>query len=121
MEEYNLIVAGGRDFTDEQLLAAELEKLANTELKAFAVNIVTGMARGADRLGYLYALEHGVMHHKFYADWDRLGRRAGIVRNEEMGRFADGLLAFWDQKSTGTKHMIEFMRAQQKPVRVIHY
>ena len=49
---------------------------------------------------------------KFYPNWDGLGKRAGYVRNVEMAKFAiennsvGVLIAFWDGKSKGTKHMI---------------
>ena len=32
--------------------------------------------------------------------------RAGIDRNEQMGDYADALIAVWDGKSPGTKNMI---------------
>lgn len=32
---------------------------------------------------------------------------AGFKRNSEMARYADGLIAIWDGRSNGTKHMID--------------
>lgn len=121
MEEFKLIVAGGRDFTDYPTAKAEILRLANAELGPFAVSIVSGMARGADTLAVQFAREHNVRLYEFPADWNQYGKRAGPLRNETMGRFADGLLAFWDGQSTGTQHMIGFMRGLKKPVRVVSY
>lgn len=121
MDEFKLVIAGGRDFNDYEEVNRQLIRLANGELAAYAVSVVSGMARGADALGAAVARDLGVQLYEFPADWNQYGKRAGILRNEEMGRFADGLLAFWDGHSRGTKHMIEFMQGQGKPVRVIRY
>jgi len=120
-KEFKLIVAGGRDFADYGLLSEALDGLASGEYLNNNVNIVSGMARGADALAVRFANEHNVMLYEFPADWDRYGKRAGFLRNEEMGRFADGLLAFWDGESRGTKHMIDFMKSLGKPVHIVHY
>lgn len=37
------------------------------------------------------------------ADWERLGKAAGPIRNEEMAEIADALIAFWDGQSRVTK------------------
>lgn len=121
MEPFKLIVAGGRNFNDYELLSEEIEKLALMELREYAVSIVSGMARGADMLAVQFARKHKVKLYEFPADWERNGKRAGFDRNADMARFADGLLAFWDGKSRGTKHMIDTARALGLAVRVINY
>lgn len=119
--EFKLIVAGGRDFNDKDRLVKEIFSLANGELAERAVSIVSGMARGADRMAHTFADVNKVQCYEFPADWDTHGRAAGHIRNREMAEFADGLLAFWDGKSRGTQNMIETMRSMGKPVRVINY
>lgn len=121
MNEFKLIVAGGRDFDDYIRLSEELLHLANNEYASHAVSIVSGLARGADSLGRRFALDNDVKCYDFPANWNKYGKSAGYRRNEEMGNFSDGLLAFWDGESKGTKNMIEFMRAKGKPVHVIPY
>lgn len=121
MQEFKLIVAGGRDFNDYDLLSRVLIAMADVELADKAVSIVSGMARGADRLAVQFAREHGVKLYEFPADWDSYGKYAGYYRNKKMGNFSDGLLAFWDGKSRGTKHMIEYMQGLGKPVQVVEY
>ncbi len=120
-QEFRLIVAGGRDYSDYPRLKQEILKLANEQLAHRPVSIVSGMAKGADTLGVLFAREHNVPLYKFPANWDLYGKRAGFIRNEEMGQFADGLLAFWDGQSRGTKHMIDYMKRLGKPVHVRLY
>ena len=69
--------------------------------------IVSGCARGADTLGKKYANDHNIPVKKFPAEWNKYGRSAGYIRNTEMADYADILVAFWDGKSLGTKHMID--------------
>lgn len=113
--EYRLIIAGSRSFNNYDLLAKTFEEL---DFGDYEVSIISGMARGADMLGYQFALANDVKLYEFPADWARYGKRAGIIRNQEMGRFADGLLAFWDGESAGTKHMIDYMKSLNKFVLV---
>lgn len=120
MKEFKLIVAGGRDFSDYVRMESVLVDLSNNILKDDAISIVSGMARGADALGAHFARQNNVMLYEMPADWTT-GRGAGYARNVEMAQFADGLVAFWDGKSRGTKHMIETMIKLKKPYWVIRY
>lgn len=116
---FRLIIAGGRDFDNYEALKKSVDYLlshVNDEIV-----VVCGMAKGADTLGERYAKEHNYKVLYFPADWDRLGRRAGIVRNEEMAQNADALIAFWDGKSRGTKNMIETAQKYKLDVRVKRY
>lgn len=72
--------------------------------------VVSGHAEGADKLGETWARAAGVPVKIFKADWHRFGHSAGPQRNLEMGVYADALIAVWDGKSKGTKHMIECAR-----------
>lgn len=121
MDEFKLIVAGGRDFLDYIKASEEIHRLADNELKERAVTLVSGMARGADALAVRFAREHNVKLYEFPADWNIHGKRAGFMRNEDMAKFADGLLAFWDGQSRGTQHMINTARRLGLSVRVINY
>lgn len=121
MKSFRLIVAGGRDFADAALLAAEVTKLAEGDLKDYAVSIVSGMAKGADKLAWEFAQKNNIKCTEMPANWDADKKRAGYLRNEEMAKFADGLLAFWDGSSKGAKHMIKTMEQMDKPVRVVRY
>lgn len=44
------------------------------------------------------------------ADWDAHGKRAGMLRNIEMAKLSDALVAIWDGSSRGTKQMIDFCK-----------
>ena len=123
MDEFKLIIAGGRDYNNYDEVKSQLHRLASNELDPYAVSVVSGTARGADAMGAAVARELGVQLYEFPADWNQYGKRAGFLRNEQMGQFADGLLAFQcrEQPTPGTAHMIKFMKSLGKPVRIIYY
>lgn len=121
MKEIKLIVFGGRDFEDYSLMESVIDNLSNTIYKDSAISIVTGMAKGADSLGYIFALKNNVVNYKFPADWNKHGRQAGYLRNIQMGEFSDAGVAFWDGKSMGTLHMIKYLEHLNKPVHIVYY
>ena len=72
--------------------------------------------------GYLEnAKDNNISLMCFPADWNKYGKRAGYIRNEQMAKEADALIAFWDGKSKGTKHMIDIARSKGLLIRVIRY
>ena len=97
-----LIVAGSRDITNYNLVLAAF----GCFLKKDVTTVISGGARGADRLGERLAKEKGFDLIVEAADWEGLGKSAGYIRNAAMAKQADYLLALWDLKSPGTKHMI---------------
>ena len=116
-----LIIAGGREFRDMTLMCERLEAMEKLGLFPDGVELICGMARGADQMGHDVFLQAGLVIHEFTPDWDGLGKRAGFVRNAEMGDAADLALIFWDGQSRGTKHMIEYMEKLGKPVYLVRY
>lgn len=119
-----IIIAGGRDFNDYDFLKEKVNDFILMDLPPSlwkSVEIVSGGANGADKLGERFAKEEGYKIKRFIPDWDGLGRKAGIVRNHEMGDYADVLLAFWDEKSIGTKDMIDYATKKGLLVEVFTY
>ena len=109
------IIAGGRDFTDDELMYKVLKQLPEIS------EVVCGGARGADERGQLWAYDKGIPVKMFPADWNKYGKSAGIKRNIQMAEYADMLIAFWDGKSPGTKHMITEAKRRKLIVHVIEY
>ena len=111
-----LIIAGSRAFTDYQLLCQTLapERHRITE-------VIYGGARGADQLGFRWALQHHIRSRCCAADWERFGKAAGVRRNHQMAQAGDVLIAFWDGRSAGTRHMISCMQQLGKPVVVVRF
>jgi hypothetical protein len=115
-----VIIAGTRTFCTEEHYALLVQLLDGLcEIYGQPEEIVSGCARGADRLGERWAESRGINITRFPSDWDTYGKRAGMLRNQDMGNYADTLVAFWDGESRGTKHMIDF--ANMRGLEVILY
>lgn len=113
-----VIIAGGRDFNDYDFLCRKVDKILSRQIE---IEIVSGVAKGADKLGERYAEEHGYPIKRFPADWGTFKKQAGYIRNEEMARYADALIAFWDGRSSGTQHMIIIAEERGLLTRIIYY
>lgn len=113
-----LIIAGGRDFNDRELLFDVLNKVI---LNRSISEVVSGKAKGADTLGEEWAQMNSIKVSEFPANWELYGKGAGHKRNKEMGNYADILVAFWDGESKGTGGMIKYMKSLNKPVIVELY
>lgn len=113
-----VIVAGSRSFYNYRLMELELDRLfnENEEFAGREIKIISGMALGADALAIDYADKHKLTKILFPANWKRYPRIAGFLRNEDMLSVATHLVAFWDGKSSGTRHMIEIAKGKEIPV-----
>lgn len=121
MNEYKVIIAGGRHFNDYELLKEKCDYYLQHKLQEGRVVIISGHATGADALGERYAQERGLFLDAHPADWDKHGRAAGPIRNAEMAEVADALIAFWDGASRGTKNMIDTAKSKGLKVVVVRY
>lgn len=99
-----VIIAGSRDIEDFELVA---KAMAFSHFKP--TEIVSGGARGVDKLGEEWARRHGIPVTLFLADWKTHGKKAGPIRNLEMLDYVNGkggLVAIWKDGSPGTQHII---------------
>lgn len=108
------IIAGSRGVTDYNIVL-EAIKQSGFEI----TEVVSGTARGVDKLGERYAVENVIPITRFVPDWNKYGKRAGFLRNAEMGDYAEALVAVWDGESRGTKQMIDY--ATKKGLKVFVY
>ena len=118
---FKVIIAGGRDFLDYNLLREKVDKILIDKRATHKIVIISGCARGADTLALRYASENILDTEEYPADWNAYGKKAGYMRNVEMAENADALIAFWDGKSKGTKHMIDIATERKLNIRVINY
>ena len=112
-----VIIAGSRTCTDYSLLEEAIRE------SGFEITtVLCGGAKGADILGKQWAINNMEISIDSFPvnsiDWQIHGSYAGNLRNIEMAREADALIALWDGKSTGTKHMIETMKLYEKLIYV---
>lgn len=131
IKKYRIIVAGGRDFNDYNLLCRTIvdyfsENISrDTDHLRHNVEFISGTAKGADNLGETFAHKYGFEVVRFPADWDVYGKSAGPRRNAEMAKYAaeeNGvLIAFWDGKSRGTRSMIDLANRYGLEVHIVGY
>lgn len=112
-EGLKVIIAGSRSIIEMKPVVRAIE------LSGFVISeVVCGEANGVDTLGKVWARLNNVAVKSMRPNWYPLGvynKLAGFERNEEMSLYSDGLIAIWDGKSGGTKHMISCMKKLNKP------
>ena len=119
MDDYRVIIAGSRSFSNYELLREHCLFMLHEKMRTHRVIIVSGHAHGADTLGERFAKEQGLTIELHPAKWRALGKAAGMIRNAEMARASDALIAFWDRKRSGTAHMISFAKRRGLEVSVV--
>ncbi|MAK71184.1 MAG: hypothetical protein CMF19_03935 [Idiomarinaceae bacterium] len=120
MDKIKLIIAGSRTFTCYPYARTVIDNWIAKHSNDVDIEIVSGGARGADRLGERYAREHDLSYRIFPAQWDKYGKSAGYKRNEQMAEYADCLIAFHQNGSRGTQHMINIANNADMNVTVIN-
>ncbi len=122
MKPNRIIIAGGRDFNDYDRLCAFMDQYClDSGFGPDNTDFISGAARGADRLGELWATSRGYKVVLFPAQWDIHGKAAGYIRNKAMADEATALVAWWDGKSRGTAHMISAMSGRGHSIHVERY
>lgn len=126
------VICGSR--TLKQLSENQVIKVLNdiTELcekeEFDVVEVVSGNAKGADKIGEIWAKENGIDLVIMQANWDKYGKFAGYKRNEKMIHYASNIrytspvvIALWDGSSKGTKHTIDIAKRLDVPYYIISY
>lgn len=114
-----MIVSGSRRITDYGIVAVAIDE-AITKFGVHPTLIIEGGQRtfrfrkpvgGVDYLAELWALRHKVNHERIDALWSCYGNAAGPIRNREMAKRGEYLIAIPDAESRGTIDMIDAARA----------
>lgn len=80
--------------------------------------IITGGAKGVDNCAAEYALANGIKVAVFCPEYEKYGRAAPLKRNAQIVENADMVLAFWDEKSRGTKNVINICLERKVTIEV---
>lgn len=82
--------------------------------------LIEGEARGADLIAKRAGEALGMQILPFPANWDKYGKRAGYIRNQQMldEGHPDLVVAFYSRpvKSKGTQMMVNLARTASVPV-----
>lgn len=114
-----VLICGDREWTDGKLIEhfLELKEYWDDELV-----VIHGAARGADTLAGEAATRLGYRVEEYPADWEKYGKKAGILRNLQMlDTKPDEVWAFHDDlaASKGTAHTVR--EAKKRGIFVMEY
>jgi hypothetical protein len=109
-------IIGSRGFNNYTLVKDVMsEYINNVDV------IVSGGAKGADTLGEIWAKEFNKETLIFLPDWNKYGKRAGFIRNQDIVKNSDLIIAFWDGHSKGTKSSIDLCSKFNIPIKIVNY
>ena len=100
-----IAIIGSRSFNDYELVKSTLDPV-----KDRIEFIVSGGARGADKLGEVYAEENNIKTKIYLPNWDEHGKAAGFIRNKQIVENADIIIIYWDGESKGSKSSINIAK-----------
>lgn len=80
------------------------------EINCKITKVISGGARGIDTFAIEYAKRNNLPVDIYMANWELYGKKAGSIRNCEMSKQGECLIAIWDGESRGTKHMIDIAK-----------
>ncbi len=108
--EMNVLIVGSRNIDNIDI---------TPHIPNDVTHIISGGAKGVDTFAEQYADKHKISKSIFRPRYDLYKRCAPLKRNDKMVDICDKVIAFWDGKSRGTKHTIDYARKAGKDVDVI--
>ena len=118
----NVIVAGGRDFSDWKMLYQVMDAQRSlARLDKEKIVVLSSTERGAAKLGESWAKKRKLKIKKYLADWDKYGKSAGYRRNAEMVKDADYSIVFWDGKAKYIGRLIDLLEDREVGLTMIMY
>lgn len=124
MIKKRVIIAGPRDFYNDNFVQSHIEE----ELKKICfkhninineIEIIEGGATGVDSIAKQYATKKQIAFTEFQANWAKYGKMAGPIRNNEMAKYGDILIAF-SNGSRGTNNMIKAAVKENIEINIIN-
>ena len=110
--QMNLAIVGSRFFNNYNKFKEIVDQYIVDN--GFPNKLVSGGAKGVDTMAERYAKEYDIPIEVFKPEWDKLGKKAGIVRNTDIINNATHVLALPSKKSIGTFDSINKAKQQMK-------
>lgn len=131
-DPFRVVVYGGRDVTDRNFVYrwlvllfepsyGESEDAQPWWMPRPDLELILGGAPGADSLVEDWAHVHWVKYRVFKADWDKHGRAAGPIRNQQMIDEGQPHMGMAFPGGRGTADMTARLRRASLPVLEIPY
>lgn len=114
-----LLIAGSRSLAHCKLDVLDAIEVGDNMLGLLVDTVIEGGAAGVDEIGAEWAESNNLSVVRYPAEWDKLGKRAGYVRNTAMVSDCDAAIVVWDGESRGTRHTIDLLIASGKPFVVV--
>lgn len=105
-----LLIVGSRSITD-----LDISEYIPNDVDL----IISGGASGIDTIAEQFADNHSIEKTIIQPQYNLYRKGAPLKRNEQMVKICDCVLAFWDGKSRGTMHTVEYAKKLNKPATVI--
>lgn len=109
-----LAIVGSRSYPKKSLVQKYVSGIASEVTSGRyagpSIEIWSGGAMGVDTWAVNEAQRLRMPVRVVLADWAKHGRRAGLIRNDELVTAVDYVTAFWDGSSTGTAYTIQKAR-----------
>lgn len=117
-----LCIIGSRTFDSSSILNNVLcDYFADRDGFFSFHTIISGGAKGADTEAARWAVQNKVKLVEYPADWATHGRAAGPIRNEQIIKDCDFVLAIWDGLSRGTANSLSIAKRLKKPTMIIYF
>lgn len=88
---------------------------------SFYDTIVSGGALGADSIAREIAKLWNLKLTEFLPDWEKYGKRAGFIRNEDIIKNSEKILAFGNGSSHGTANSLSIAKRLKKDTIIIYF
>ena len=105
-------IVGSREYHDLDAVRRYVRSLPA------GTTVVSGGARGVDKVAELEAEACGLPTEIHHAQWEQFGKSAGFQRNVSIVEASDRVVAFWDGSSRGTRHTMTLAERYGKPLEV---
>lgn len=113
-------IVGYRDYNDYEEFCEYVDDFIATE-EVEVESIVSGGAKGTDKLAERYARDHNIRLVVYKAEWSKYGNpKAAHIRNRFIVEDSDLIIAFLSPKSKGTRNTIAIAEELDVPVHIIY-
>lgn len=117
VNENNLAIIGSRGFNNYSYAKKEILDIIQKN-KIPITKIISGGASGADKIAEIFAKNFNVQIEVIAPDWSK-GKQAGVIRNTDIIKKSDCIIAFWDGKSKGTLDSINKAKRLNKKLFIV--
>jgi hypothetical protein len=114
-----LAIVGSRSIYDYAPVKALLDEVLMDN--QHITTVVSGGAMGIDRFAAIWAKDNNLQLIEHIPDWQTNGRAAGFIRNEQIIKDADYVVAIWDGVSKGTVNSMQWAKRFNKPLMVCNF